>query len=142
MGIVLEVREGNGGSAIMSAKHTPTPCKIEPEPTVSLQGKRGFHYYIRFSDGNRVLCADKNLAEFIVRAVNDYDKHGEIIGVQNLQIRKLIKDKQALLEFVKDIAADACYRTPGEYPDAGEDGKAPCRSCQAREIIAQAEGKK
>lgn len=46
-----------------------------------------------------------------------------------------------LLVFVKEIALEGCYRSPGEYPEPGEDGHAPCRSCQAREIIEEIQEK-
>jgi hypothetical protein len=56
------------------------------------------------------------------------------------EILRAFTAHEALFSFAKEIAAEHCYRTPGEYPEAGEDGHAPCRSCQARETIAQAEG--
>lgn len=55
------------------------------------------------------------------------------------EIKRLRKISEALLEFVKDIAKDGCYKLSGEYPEPGEDGHALCRSCEAREIVAQYE---
>ena len=37
--------------------------------------------------------------------------------------------------FIQDIADEGCYEAPGEYPEPGEYGQAPCKSCQARQIL-------
>lgn len=43
----------------------------------------------------------------------------------------------ALVAFVEGLAKDACYGDPGEYPEAGESGKANCLSCEARQVLAK-----
>lgn len=88
---------------------------------------------------------DKSIWECTNRDGGKCRKIAEKVDIDwGRRIVRAVNSHEALLDFVKDIAKDECYRTPGEYPEMGEDGRAPCRSCQAREIInaiAQAEGK-
>ena len=51
------------------------------------------------------------------------------------QIRR--DERDDLYSFVKEIADEPCYESPGEFPEPGESGQAPCLSCQARSVIAK-----
>ena len=54
---------------------------------------------------------------------------------------RLIAAAPLMYEWIKRFADQECYRDTGEYPQLGEAGKAPCLSCQAKEIIAKTEGR-
>ena len=58
-----------------------------------------------------------------------------LVGIKNPEAIK------ELIAFVRGFADQDCYDDPGEYPEEGEAGKAPCQSCEARSIIAKLEGK-
>jgi len=60
-------------------------------------------------------------------------------GLDAEQNARLIATSPDLFEFVKEIADEPCYEQPGEFPEPGESGIAPCRSCQARALIAKTE---
>jgi len=73
----------------------------------------------------------------------DYERTQEDIANAAFIVRA-VNAHEALVAFVKDIASEKCYEEPGEFPEFGEDGQIPCRSCQAREVmqaIAKAEGR-
>ena len=51
----------------------------------------------------------------------------------------LIIAAPAMYDFVRRLADQVCYEEPGEFPEKGESGHAPCLTCQARAAIARAE---
>lgn len=53
---------------------------------------------------------------------------------------RLIALAPNLLEFVRHFSGD-CMNEPGEYPETGESGKAPCVACRANSLIAQVNGR-
>ena len=44
-----------------------------------------------------------------------------------------------MYDFVKSFAGP-CHNDPGEYPEEGESGHAPCNACRANALVAKAEG--
>lgn len=55
------------------------------------------------------------------------------------EVKRLRESKKELLAFIKTIADAGCWENPGEFPEDGESGNAPCLACQARAAIANAE---
>lgn len=42
-----------------------------------------------------------------------------------------------LLEIVRNIASSDCYDDPGEFPEQGESGTAPCLPCRAKKALSK-----
>lgn len=95
-----------------NTKHSPGPWTAKPE---TLDGVHA--WTIRAADGFIVLRVGTEADARLIAAAPDF------------------------CEFVKGYAAQECWDLPGEYPEAGETGKAPCPACEARTLIAKAEGR-
>lgn len=48
---------------------------------------------------------------------------------------ELIASAPLMYDFINDLASQQCYDEPGEYPESGETGKAPCLACRAKAIV-------
>lgn len=79
------------------------------------------------------ICKD---SEIVASLIGTYNSEGNA---------SLIAAAPRMYEFLQMFFGDGeCEQWPGEYPEKGEAGKAPCKTCQAKEIldsIAKAEGK-
>ena len=42
----------------------------------------------------------------------------------------------ALLGIVRSMASSDCYEDPGEFPEEGESGNAPCLPCRAKKALS------
>lgn len=54
---------------------------------------------------------------------------------------RLIAAAPTMFDFIAEIAEQECDDLPGEYPEEGESGHAPCLPCRAKALIAKAEGR-
>lgn len=66
---------------------------------------------------------------------------GQIV-VDNHDDARVMAGASLMWEFVERLAGQPCEDLPGEYPEAGEEGKAPCLPCEAKQIVAQIEGRR
>lgn len=47
----------------------------------------------------------------------------------------LCRNAQELYDFIDEIALAECHDEPGEYPESGESGHAPCLACRAKALV-------
>lgn len=52
-------------------------------------------------------------------------------------IKTLEAENKGLRDFIKGIAGAPCMEQPGEFPEEGESGIAPCLTCQARAALTR-----
>ena len=113
--------------------HTPGPWKLETKPMQDNHGRSHF-----FVDGNAI---DNYNQAVVVARISSDEKYEGISYDEAESNARLIAAAPTMYEFIKQIADTPCYENPGEFPEDGESGIAPCLSCQARAAIAKAEGK-
>jgi hypothetical protein len=65
-----------------------------------------------------------------------FDPYEAARRLDHIAMNELKRQRDVLLAFVETLTGE-CEDNPGEYPEDGESGKAPCLRCRAREVLAK-----